>query len=338
MTREGRQSLGSRTLIGAKRLHGTSSVEFRESDPKCIDIGLINNMPDAALKATEHQFRALLRTAADGIVVRLTFYALPDVPRTDFGRGYVSSYSSIDELWDSHLDGLIVTGTEPRAQNLMDEPYWGSLTKVFDWADQNTYSTICSCLAAHAALLYMDGIGRHTLDDKRFGVFEFTRVSDHQLTAGAPSRLPMPHSRWNEIPEDALAACGYRVLTRSKDAGVDTFVKQRGSLFVFFQGHPEYEAHSLMLEYRRDIGRFLRGERDTYPPMPQGYFDEDTVNALTAMRERALSDRREEVLADFPTALAAGKVTNTWRATARSLYRNWLAYICAEKGGRLKAR
>ena len=338
MTPEGRQSLGSSTLIGAQRLHGTSSVEFRESDPKCIDIGLINNMPDAALKATEHQFRALLRTAADGIVVRLTFYALPDVPRTDFGRSYVSSYSSIDELWDSHLDGLIVTGTEPRAQNLMDEPYWGSLTKVFDWADQNTYSTICSCLAAHAALLYMDGIGRHTLDDKRFGVFEFTRVSDHQLTAGAPSRLPMPHSRWNEIPEDALAACGYRVLTRSKDAGVDTFVKQRGSLFVFFQGHPEYEAHSLMLEYRRDIGRFLRGERDTYPPMPQGYFDEDTVNALTAMRERALSDRREEVLADFPTALAAGKVTNTWRATARSLYRNWLAYISAEKSGRLKAR
>ena len=34
---------------------------------------------------------------------------------------------------------------------------------------------------------------------------------------------------------------------------------------------------TLLLEYRRDIGRFLRGERDTYPPMPQGYFDEETV-------------------------------------------------------------
>ena len=112
-------------------------------------------------------------------------------------------------------------------------------------------------------------------------------MSDHPLTAAAPSRLQMPHSRWNEIPEEALLACGYRVLTRSEDAGVDAFVKQRKSLFVFFQGHPEYEATTLLLEYRRDIGRFLRRERETYPPMPQGYFDQETVEALT----RCESDR-----------------------------------------------
>jgi homoserine O-succinyltransferase len=147
----------------------------------------------------------------------------------------------------------------------------------------------------------------------------------------------MPHSRWNEIPEEALLACGYRVLTRSEDAGVDSFVKQRKSLFVFFQGHPEYDATSLLLEYRRDIGRFLRGERDTYPPMPQGYFDEETAHALTALRERALSNRREELLAEFPLAMAAGKVTNNWRSTAEGLYRNWLQYICAEKKHRLRA-
>jgi len=121
------------------------------------------------------------------------------------------------------------------------------------------------------------------------------------------------------------------VLTRSADAGVDAFVKQRKSLFVFFQGHPEYEATTLMLEYRRDIGRFLRRDRDTYPPLPQGYFDEETAAALSALRERALRDRREELLAEFPTALAAGKVTNTWRTTGESLYRNWLRYIGAQK-------
>ena len=141
----------------------------------------------------------------------------------------------------------------------------------------------------------------------------------------------MPHSRWNEIPEDALASAGYRVLTRSTDAGVDAFVKQRKSLFVFFQGHPEYEAHTLMLEYRRDIKRFLLRERETYPPMPRGYFDDATVEALAALRERAVADRREEVLTDFPTALAAGSVTNTWRATAVNVYRNWLLYMCGRK-------
>ena len=325
--------------IGAKGLRVKSPVEFRESDPNCIDIGLINNMPGASLEATERQFRSQLDAAADGIVVRLALYALPEVPRTDVGRRHVSSfYSDISDLWDSHLDGLIVTGTEPRAPNLTDEPYWGSLTRLLEWAEHHTHSAVWSCLAAHAALLHIDGIGRRPLSDKRFGVFECARVSDHPLTATVPARLQMPHSRWNEIAEDALMTCGYRVLTRSEDAGVDAFVKQRKSLFVFFQGHPEYEADTLLLEYRRDIGRFLRRERDSYPSMPQGYFDEDTVDALTEVRERALSDRRKELLADFPTALLAGKVRNTWRSAAVCLYRNWLLYLCAQKDRQLKAR
>jgi homoserine O-succinyltransferase len=304
---------------------------FPESDPNCIDIGLVNNMPDAALDATERQFRALLDAAAGELVVRLTLYTLPEVPRTEFGRRQVSRYSNFNSLWGRHHDGLIVTGAEPQAADLKDEPFWGSLTRVLEWAERHTHSTVLSCLAAHAGILHIDGIVRRPLGNKRFGVFECVRVSDHPLTAATPSRLQMPHSRWNEIPEEALLACGYRVLTRSVDAGVDAFVKQRQSLFVFFQGHPEYEAVTLLLEYRRDIGRFLRRERDTYPPMPHGVFDEQTVEALTALRERALVDRREELLADFPTAMAAGKVTNTWRSTAESLYRNWLLYIRREK-------
>jgi homoserine O-succinyltransferase len=253
------------------------------------------------------------------------------VRRTDFGRRQVSRYADFDSLWDRHHDGLIVTGTEPRAADLNDEPFWGSLTRVLEWAGHNTHSTVLSCLAAHAGILHFDGIKRRPLGDKRFGVFECVRACEHPLTAAAPGRLRMPHSRWNEIPEDALLACGYRVLTRSEDAGVDAFVKQRGSLFVFFQGHPEYEAVTLLLEFRRDIGRFLRGERTTYPLTPHGYFDQQTVDALTALRERALVDRREELLADFPLEMAAGKVTNTWRSTAEHLYRNWLSYIRAQK-------
>jgi homoserine O-succinyltransferase len=326
-------------FAGAESPGGKAPVDFHESDANCITIGLINNMPDAALQATERQFVALLGEAADDIVVRLRPYALPDVPRTEWGRDYVSRfYSGIGDLWDSRLEGLIVTGTEPRSANLRDEPYWASLTSVLEWAEHNTHSTIWSCLATHAALLHIDGIGRHALSDKRFGIFECVRVCDHHLAAGAPSRLRIPHSRWNEIPDDALASCGYRLLTRSDGAGVDAFVKQRKSLFVFFQGHPEYEAHTLLLEYRRDIKRFLAQERETYPGMPQGYFDEETAQALTALRERALADRREEVLTQFPTALATQRVTNTWRPTWARVYRNWLLYMCAQKDRRLRER
>jgi homoserine O-succinyltransferase len=330
-------SSGLATVRGTARRRRAPPTGFREADSNRIDIGLINNMPDAALDATERQFRALLEAAAADVDVRLTLYTLPEVSRTAFGLRQVSRYSPIDELWNRHHDGLIVTGTEPHAADLRDEPFWGSLSRVLEWAERSTYSTILSCLAAHAGILYMDGIARRPLGDKRFGVFECVRVSDHPLTATAPSRLQMPHSRWNEIPEEALLACGYRVLTRSEDAGVDSFVKQRNSLFVFFQGHPEYEAVTLLLEFRRDIGRFLRGERDTYPPMPEGYFDQETIEILNTLRQRALSERREELLAEFPVAMAAGKVTNTWRSTAEALYRNWLRFIYAGKTQKLRA-
>jgi homoserine O-succinyltransferase len=332
------QSPGLGTLGRANRLHRAATRLRESSRTTCLDIGLINNMPDAALDATERQFRALLGAAADDVAMHLTLYSLPEVPRTDFGRRQVSRYSSIDDLWVRHHDGLIVTGTEPHAADLKDEPYWESLTGVLEWAECHTYSTILSCLAAHAGILHFDGIERRPLGDKRFGVFECVSVSDHPLTAEAPARLQMPHSRFNEIPEEALRRCGYRVLTRSDDAGVDAFVKKRnGSLFVFFQGHPEYEASTLLLEYRRDIGRFLRGERETYPSMPQGYFDDEMVEALTALRQRLMADRREELLAEFPIAAAVSKVTNTWHSTAQQLYRNWLLYLAGERKQKLSA-
>ncbi len=305
--------------------------QIRQSNLNCLDIALMNNMPDAALDATERQFRALLGAASGDLPVRLTLYTLPEVRRTDFGRKQVAGYANIDDLWPRFYDGLIVTGTEPVASDLKNEPYWESLTKVLEWAEHHTSSTVLSCLAAHAGILHMDGIERRPIGHKRFGVFECVRVSDHPLLAATPPTVPMPHSRWNEIPEEALSACGYRILTRSDGAGVDAFVKQRGSLFVFFQGHPEYDAVTLLLEYRRDIGRYLRGERDTYPNMPVGYFDEQTVKALSALQERAIVNRCEALLAEFPIADAAAKVTNTWRAAAEGLYRNWLRYLAVQK-------
>ena len=85
-------------------------------------------MPDAALEATERQFRSLLEEAAGGSGVHLALYALPDVPRSEEARRHIRElYSDISELWTRELDGLIVTGTEPRKAELADEPYWGSL-------------------------------------------------------------------------------------------------------------------------------------------------------------------------------------------------------------------
>jgi homoserine O-succinyltransferase len=317
-------------LDNAQRVDGM--VDPDGSDARCIEIALINNMPDAALESTERQFTALLGAAAGPLPVRLTLYALPQVPRTDWGRGWLSNrYSDIDELWGRRLDAVIVTGTEPRAPALADEPYWPALTRIMDWAEENTRSSIWSCLAAHAAVQHIDGIERQALREKCSGVLSCAKVADHPLTKKTPSHLQIPHSRYNGLPDSALAAAGYTILTRSPQAGVDAFVKQRKSLFVLFQGHPEYESDTLLREYRRDIGRFLRAERESYPAMPQGYFDDAAVDVLTRFRAQALERRSEAMLEDFPTRAVEATLTNGWHSSAVRLYQNWLAYLSAQK-------
>jgi homoserine O-succinyltransferase len=293
-------------------------------------------MGDGALESTERHFLSLLDSASDGISIRLLLFSLPGVPRSEAAAHYMNEfYSSTENLWDTRLDGLIVTGREPLTSSLAGEPYWASLTRVVDWAQVNTYSTVWSCLAAHAALLHLDGIGRVKGAHKHCGVFECEQLLNHPLTAGAPSQFSLPHSRWNGVSEDALKTCGYSVLTRSAVAGVDTFVKHSNSLFVFFQGHPEYESNTLLLEYRRDVGRYLKGEIKTYPSMPYSYFGESTVTALATLREEALSHPREELLAEVSTVLVNARIENTWQATAACIYRNWLEYIRARKQLRL---
>jgi homoserine O-succinyltransferase len=298
-----------------------------------IKIALINNMPDAALEDTELQFFELLESSSGTIPVEIELYSLPGLQRGERVRSHLDRfYSSTDDLGDRKFDGAIITGTEPRQPDLREEPYWPSLGRLFDWAERNTASTILSCLAAHAGVLYSDGIERQPLSDKKFGVFGNVRANDHGLLCGVGDLVRFPHSRWNEVRAEALTSCGYTVLTESQDAGVDMFVKKkRASLFVHFQGHPEYGALTLLKEYRRDIKRFLRQERPTYPSMPCGYFDAESAQVLEQFRERASRDPREEHMESFPDAFLMGGVEKTWQSAAVSIYQNWLRYTAAKK-------
>lgn len=298
-----------------------------------LNIAFINNMPDSALEDTELQFFGLLDDASGDVPVYLRLYSLTGIPRGDRGQRHLNGfYHGLDELWKNQFDGVIVTGTEPRQPNLKDEPYWRVLTDLFDWAERNTASAVLSCLAAHAGVLHSDGIHRHPLPDKQFGVFESGKASSHALMNRIPEVVRFPHSRWNEVREAELTAAGYVVLTKSENAGVDLFVKKkRESLFVHFQGHPEYGVHTLFKEYRRDIRRFLNRERETYPSMPRGYFDAPAASLLCEFQKSAMADRREEILASFPEQSILSGLQNGWHSTAACVYRNWLQYLLASQ-------
>ncbi len=293
-----------------------------------VTIGLVNNMPDAALQATERQFTDLLTAAAGDSRIRLHCFSLPSIKRSPVARQIIDShYADIADLDRLHIDALIVTGAEPIAATLPEEPFWRELAAIVDWAEANTRSTIWSCLAAHAAVLHLDGIERQRLDAKCSGIFACSRVADHGLLKDVTSPLKIPHSRLNALRRRDLTACGYRILTKSPEAGVDIFARQRRSQFVFFQGHPEYDALSLQREYLRDITRYLSGQREFYPAFPRNYFTAETEHRLMNFEKLARIERKLPLSAELPKLTLRPDIAIGAAATA--IFGNWVAGLTA---------
>ncbi|MGV7214812.1 homoserine O-succinyltransferase MetA [Bradyrhizobium sp. UFLA05-112] len=313
------------------------ALEDARGDGREITIGLINNMPDPALKATERQFMKLLQAAGRGRRIRFQRFSLPSVKRSPEARWHVESeYSDLSDLTRQRFDGLIVTGAEPVAPDLDQEPYWRDLTDIIDWARTNTRSAIWSCLAAHAAVLHLDRIVRRPLAVKCHGIFDCETIANDPLTRAAPAHLKVSHSRLNEVAEADLTKHGYQVLTRSAKAGVDVFARQYASRFVFFQGHPEYDALSLQREYLRDIGRFLAREREAYPALPTSYFDAATEEKLSRFEKRARHQRHPAMASELPALNLRGDIAAG--SAAAVLFRNWLDFLAEDAAAPLSLR
>jgi homoserine O-succinyltransferase len=283
-------------------------------------------MPDAALQATERQFMRLLQAAAGNRRIHFHCFSLPSVRRSQTAKWRVDrQYSDIADIGRLQIDGLIVTGAEPIAATLPEEPFWGDLTAIIDWAEKNTRSTIWSCLAAHAAVLHLDGIERQRLATKCSGVYDCARVADSWLTDDIRSPFRIAHSRLNELRAGDLVAGGYQLLTNSPEAGVDIFAKQLRSHFIFFQGHPEYDPLSLQREYLRDITRYLSGQRNSFPAFPAGYFDIATERRLASFEKRARIERKLPLSVELPHLTLRPDIAAGEAATA--IFANWLGYL-----------
>ncbi|MGH6879022.1 MAG: homoserine O-succinyltransferase MetA [Rhizomicrobium sp.] len=301
------------------------------SSEYCIELGLLNNMPDGALERTERQFFNLLGAAAPDLLVRVSFFSLCGVARGNAGIEHLrkNSYRNAAELAGAELDALIVTGTEPHHPDLRLEPFWTELTGVFDWISGDGPSALFSCLAAHAAVLHYDGIERQRLGEKRFGVFDHVVAGHDCFTEQLSQPLKIAHSRWNEVSESALASCGYRILTWAPNAGVDLFVKRRRTDLLFCQGHPEYDPATLGREYHRDVRRFLSRESETWPALPKNYFQPSEALLLTRFRERAMAGRCDSLIAEFPAPRR--RPDARWQPPAAPVFRAWLRQIVESK-------
>ncbi|MBV9655437.1 MAG: homoserine O-succinyltransferase [Acetobacteraceae bacterium] len=297
--------------------------------PDALRIALVNIMPDAALVSAERRFGALLRPAAGERPIRIGLTTFPEITRGERAARHIAEkYEPIGDLWRVPPAAIVVTGAEPRASDLRQEVYWPALTTLLAAAAERSTPMLLSCLAAHAAVLFASGIARVGVGSRKcFGVFEHT-VAPSALTRHAGARMRMPHSRWNALPEAALMEAGYEILCRSDVAGVGLFTSPHPTPWLLCQSHPEYESGALLLEYRRDLGRFLRGEQACYPELPLNCLTETEKFALEMLRKEAMRRRDPAILASFPVECISSSLANEWRAPARAIIGNWLAATC----------
>ncbi len=302
----------------------------KQQDIRGLHVGLLNMMPDAALAATERQFFRLVGSSNPISQFHIHPFTLDEIPRNEVASEHIARYyESFDTIKEQGLDALIITGANVTQADLSKEVFWEPLMSVANWAYENVTSTLCSCLASHALFQGQYGIPRKRLTNKCWGVFEHSmQKRTHPLIHDMNTHIVVPHSRFNEVTAEQLKEKGIHVLAEGPEPGVQLAVSPDGFRTVFFQGHPEYDRISLMKEYKRDIGLYLNGQIDTYPPMPKHYFDEFSSAILCEYRESVLSALRAGISApEFPEAHLLPHLRNTWHDSGEAMVGNWLGLM-----------
>lgn len=299
-------------------------------DIRELHIGFLNMMPDAALTATEQQFIRLVGSANPIAQFYVYPFSLPELNRGAAAEAHIAKhYFAFDKLKEQGLDALIITGANVVNPSLDQEAFWEPLMAVMHWAESNVASVLCSCLATHALVKHHYGIDRQLLPRKQWGVYSHkVRVSSHPLVRDINTRFDAPHSRHNDVSCAQLEEAGLTILAASDEAGAHLAVSPDLFRTVYFQGHPEYDAVSLLKEYKREALRFFRGERDSGPRYPEHYLPAEAGDITKRFfAEAAQAIKHDKALPEFPEAELSALVDNTWGDTGKAIVNNWLGLV-----------
>jgi homoserine O-succinyltransferase/O-acetyltransferase len=299
-------------------------------DIRELHIGLLNMMPDKALAATERQFFRLVGESNQIAQFYMHPFTVKELTRGAEATERINKYyETFGQLKEQGLDALIITGANVTQPDLSLEPFWRPLIEVIDWAYDNVSSTLCSCLATHAVLQFRYGQTRRPLGFKRWGVYSHRVVDQrHPLVNDVNTRFDVPHSRFNQIDRSQFETAGLHVLVESEEAGVHLAVSEDQFRIVFCQGHPEYDINSLLKEYKREVNRYVSGEREDYPPFPENYFTRKIQAILGEHKERVIAARSQGRTAPLlPEESVATTLDNTWHDTAEAVINNWIGKV-----------
>ena len=304
-----------------------SSNRALHQDIRELHIGFLNIMPDAALEATERQFFRLIGESNRVAQIHMHPFTLPNIDRGKDAAAHIDThYETFDQIKTDGLDALIITGAnEETNPNVADETFWQPLMDVLAWAQDHVTSTLCSCLASHAALTHLYGQAPHWRDTKCWGVYSHKVIDRaHPIMRWMNTKFDAPHSRFSELSPKQFEQAGFRILAQSDQAGVHMATSPDGFRLICFQGHPEYDLFSLLKEYRRDIGWYQDGNISHEPPFPHGYFSPEAEALARAHKEKILGGDKDT---PFPEDDIAALLDNTWADSARAAIGNWIGLV-----------
>ena len=265
-------------------------IRAEQQDIRPIEIAIVNLMPTKI--ETETQLMRLLGNSSLQVNVSLISMQSHESKNTS-AEHLLKFYKSFDDIKNSKIDGLIITGAPVETLDYEDVSYWSELKQIMEYAKSNVTSTIFICWGAQAGLKYHYDIGKKLLTEKKFGIFATKAVTAHDmLLKGMDDTFYIPMSRHTSIDEEAVRNHDdLIVLAESKESGL-SIAKSVDNRKFFFTGHSEYEKETLKNEYLRDLAK------GNAIAMPENYFVDGNIDEINV----------------------------NWRSTANLLFYNWLNY------------
>jgi homoserine O-succinyltransferase/O-acetyltransferase len=225
-----------------------------------LRLALVNLMPRKI--DTEFQIARMLAASPHTVDITLLLPSGHD-PKTTHGDHIRRFYRPWEEVADRDFDGLIVTGAPVELMPFEAVDYWPSLTGLFDWAGTHVGESLYICWAAQAALYHGHGIDKRTFGAKAFGVFDQPLATrHHRLVRGMGTAMTTPVSRHTTVdPRDIDDVRDLVTIAGSRATGPCLVADDKRRAAYMFN-HLEYEADTLIREYRRDLAAGL----DIRPP------------------------------------------------------------------------
>src|SRR5690606_27611597 len=166
---------------------------------------LLLNLMQKKIETEIHMIRMLSHSP---LQVDLELMRIHDKPSKHTSIEHMETfYKEFEDVRHRKYDGMIITGAPLGALSFEEVNFWDEMKQVMDWSKRNVTSTLFLCWAVQAALYHQYGIAKRILERKVSGVYKHHLLAPLcPIVRGFDDVFDAPHSRWAEIPMEAIDA------------------------------------------------------------------------------------------------------------------------------------